>query len=54
MLVASLLIAVPAGGFLLRLFMIQHDCGHGTFFADRLADATLGEKTIGEVLQVSA
>src|SRR5262245_58848545 len=25
---ASLLIAVPAAGFLLRLFMIQHDCGH--------------------------
>src|ERR1700760_461580 len=24
---ASLLIAVPAAGFLLRLFLIQHDCG---------------------------
>ena len=30
---ASLLIAIPAAGFLVRLFMIQHDCGHGTFFA---------------------
>ena len=29
---ASLLIAVPAAGFLVRLFMIQHDCGHGSFF----------------------
>ena len=29
---ASLLIAIPAAGFLLRLFMIQHDCGHGAFF----------------------
>jgi omega-6 fatty acid desaturase (delta-12 desaturase) len=29
---ASLLIAIPAGGFLVRLFMIQHDCGHGAFF----------------------
>ncbi len=28
---ASLLIAIPAAGFLVRLFMIQHDCGHGTF-----------------------
>ena len=28
----SLLIAVPAAGFLVRLFMIQHDCGHGAFF----------------------
>ena len=29
---ASLLIAIPAAGFLVRLFMIQHDCGHGAFF----------------------
>jgi len=28
----SLLLIVPAAGFLLRLFMIQHDCGHGAFF----------------------
>jgi acyl-lipid omega-6 desaturase (Delta-12 desaturase) len=35
---ASLLIAIPAAGFLVRLFMIQHDCGHGTFFAGRLAN----------------
>ena len=28
----SLAIAVPAAGFLVRLFMIQHDCGHGSFF----------------------
>jgi omega-6 fatty acid desaturase (delta-12 desaturase) len=39
---ASLLIAVPAAGFLVRLFMIQHDCGHGTFFADRLANDWVG------------
>jgi omega-6 fatty acid desaturase (delta-12 desaturase) len=26
----SLLIALPAAGFLVRLFMIQHDCGHGS------------------------
>jgi omega-6 fatty acid desaturase (delta-12 desaturase) len=35
---ASFLIAIPAAGFLVRLFMIQHDCGHGTFFAGRLAE----------------
>jgi omega-6 fatty acid desaturase (delta-12 desaturase) len=29
---AGLLLALPAGGFLLRLFLIQHDCGHGAFF----------------------
>ncbi len=28
----ALLLAVPAGGFLVRLFVIQHDCGHGAFF----------------------
>ena len=39
---ASLLIAVPAAGFLLRLFLIQHDCGHGTFFAHRLANDWVG------------
>jgi len=31
----SLAIAVPAAGFLVRLFMIQHDCGHGSFFRRR-------------------
>jgi acyl-lipid omega-6 desaturase (Delta-12 desaturase) len=28
----TLLLAIPAAGFLVRLFMIQHDCGHGAFF----------------------
>jgi omega-6 fatty acid desaturase (delta-12 desaturase) len=39
---ASLLIAIPAAGFLVRLFMIQHDCGHGTFFAHRQANNWVG------------
>lgn len=39
---ASLLIAAPAAGFLVRLFLIQHDCGHGTFFAGRLANDWVG------------
>jgi acyl-lipid omega-6 desaturase (Delta-12 desaturase) len=39
---ASLLIAVPAAGFLVRLFLIQHDCGHGTFFAGRLTNDWVG------------
>jgi omega-6 fatty acid desaturase (delta-12 desaturase) len=30
---AGLLLTIPAGAFLLRLFLIQHDCGHGAFFA---------------------
>jgi acyl-lipid omega-6 desaturase (Delta-12 desaturase) len=39
---ASPLIAIPAAGFLVRLFMIQHDCGHGTFFANRGANDWIG------------
>jgi acyl-lipid omega-6 desaturase (Delta-12 desaturase) len=31
----GLALAVPAAGFLIRLFMIQHDCGHGSFFRHR-------------------
>ncbi|MEJ0097611.1 MAG: fatty acid desaturase [Bauldia sp.] len=31
----SLLLAIPAAGFLVRLFMIQHDCSHGAFFGRR-------------------
>jgi omega-6 fatty acid desaturase (delta-12 desaturase) len=33
---------VPAAGFLVRLFMIQHDCGHGAFFRQRLANDWTG------------
>ena len=39
---ASPPIAVLAAGFLLRLFMIQHDCGHGAFFRQRLANDWVG------------
>lgn len=38
----GLLLILPAAGFLLRLFMIQHDCGHGAFFANRTADDWTG------------
>jgi acyl-lipid omega-6 desaturase (Delta-12 desaturase) len=38
----SLLLTVPAAGFLVRLFMIQHDCGHGAFFRHRLANDWVG------------
>jgi omega-6 fatty acid desaturase (delta-12 desaturase) len=38
----SLIIALPAAGFLVRLFMIQHDCGHGAFFRRRLANDWVG------------
>lgn len=38
----GLLLTIPAAGFLLRLFMIQHDCGHGSFFAHRTSDDWTG------------
>jgi omega-6 fatty acid desaturase (delta-12 desaturase) len=38
----SLVFAVPAAGFLVRLFMIQHDCGHGSFFRKPLANHWVG------------
>ena len=39
---AALLLTVPAAGFLLRMFMIQHDCGHGAFFGQRQANDWVG------------
>jgi acyl-lipid omega-6 desaturase (Delta-12 desaturase) len=38
----SLLLALPAAGFLVRLFMIQHDCGHGAFFRNRRMNDWVG------------
>ncbi|HEY6434402.1 MAG TPA: fatty acid desaturase [Acetobacteraceae bacterium] len=38
----GLLLAVPAAGLVVRLFMIQHDCGHGSFFRNRQANDWVG------------
>lgn len=38
----TLLIAVPAGGLALRIFIIFHDCGHGSFFASQRWNNALG------------
>ena len=38
----TLLLAIPAAGLLVRLFIIQHDCGHGSFFKSRKANDFLG------------
>lgn len=35
-------LAVLAAGFLVRIFIIFHDCGHGSFFASRRANHILG------------
>lgn len=41
-----MLVVLPGAGFLVRLFMIQHDCGHGSFFPRRRANDWIG-RTIG-------
>jgi len=33
---------VPAAGCVVRIFIIQHDCGHGAFFHHRLANDWVG------------
>ena len=35
----TLILAVPTAAFVMRLFLIQHDCGHGSFFkSQKVAD----------------
>lgn len=38
----GLILAMPAAGFLVRLFIIQHDCGHGSFFRSRRTNDWVG------------
>lgn len=38
-------LAVLAGGFLVRVFIIFHDCGHGSFFKSQRANHILGTIT---------
>jgi len=38
----TLPLAILAGGFLVRLFIIHHDCGHGSFFKSRKANDIWG------------
>src|SRR5216684_2473392 len=35
-------LAILAGGFMVRLFIISHDCGHGSFFKSRTANDLWG------------
>jgi len=43
-----LAMALPTAGFLLRLFIIQHDCGHGAMFSSRRANDWIG-RVLGAV-----
>jgi omega-6 fatty acid desaturase (delta-12 desaturase) len=38
----TLALAVPAAAFYIRLFILQHDCGHGSFFASSRANRWVG------------
>jgi omega-6 fatty acid desaturase (delta-12 desaturase) len=38
----ALVFAIPAAGFLLRTFIVFHDCTHGSFFPSRTANNWLG------------
>jgi omega-6 fatty acid desaturase (delta-12 desaturase) len=35
-------LGIPAALFIVRMFIIQHDCGHGSFFGSRVANDTVG------------
>lgn len=37
-----LALAVPAAGFMTRIFIIMHDCGHGSFFRSQRANQVVG------------
>lgn len=39
---AALALTVLGAGFMVRMFIIQHDCGHGSFFRSRQANDVVG------------
>src|SRR5919108_3806276 len=41
-LLLTLALALPTGVLLVRVFIVQHDCGHGSFFASVRANAIVG------------
>jgi len=43
-----LLLAIPAGGLMVRLFIIQHDCGHGALFSSKKANDWVG-RVLGSI-----
>lgn len=39
---ASIIMAFPTSGFVMRIFVIQHDCGHGSFYKDQKINDRVG------------
>ena len=37
-----LVLTIPAAGFVVRIFIIQHDCGHGSFLRSRRSNDAVG------------
>ncbi len=40
--IAFVLLLFPAGGFMVRMFILQHDCGHGSMFSSKIANDWVG------------
>ncbi len=40
--VVTILLAIPAAAFLVRIFVLFHDCSHGSFFPNRTANRVVG------------
>ena len=38
----AIALAVPTGALMVRVFIVQHDCGHGSFFVSTRANAIVG------------
>lgn len=38
----ALLLGIPAGALVVRVFALQHDCGHGSLFRSRAANTAIG------------
>jgi omega-6 fatty acid desaturase (delta-12 desaturase) len=38
----TLALAIPTAGLVVRIFIVQHDCGHGAFFKSRRANDLVG------------
>jgi omega-6 fatty acid desaturase (delta-12 desaturase) len=40
---SALVVAIPTGALLTRFFALQHDCGHGSFFASKRTNEIVGQ-----------